>query len=182
MNQPMTKGIPQNFVRSQQVRCNTLFFGDTSKGFTVLIKADEKDYPAGQKQTFYPYVWTHDYKGARVWCGSMGHTPETFSSDTIWRKLMLRGILYALNRQGYGTTAVKVPVFRATGELTINRNRELKGIINMFDFSGRMVGSIPASSLREGLPIPGSTKLPSGRYIAAPATAEKGSAVFRMTP
>jgi hypothetical protein len=39
MVNPMTAGIPHTFTNSRQVRCNTLFFSDTYKEFTVLIKA-----------------------------------------------------------------------------------------------------------------------------------------------
>jgi type 1 glutamine amidotransferase len=164
-NHPMTSDITQAFTNSQQVRCNNLFFNDTSKEFTILIKADQKDYPTGQKQAFYPYVWMHDYKGARVWCGSMGHTPETFSSDQIWRKLMLRGILYAINRSGYTNCAERVPrlVFQNTGKKNPFPGRGIYGSFRIFDLAGRTInGSRPIFQ----------------PYIVAPDNVNRSPAVF----
>jgi uncharacterized protein len=162
-NHPMTKDISQTFTNSQQVRCNKLFFSDTSKGFTVLIKADQKDYPSDQKQSFYPFVWMHDYQGARVWCGSMGHTPETFSSDQIWRQLMLRGILYALNRPDYVRCAdpISRPMFRNTAEWTVTKGRERDHIVRIFDLTGRMAGATQSI-------CPRTIKPAFGPYIVVP--------------
>jgi type 1 glutamine amidotransferase len=180
-NHPLSKGIPQTFTKSQQIRYETLFFSDTSKDFTVLITVDKNSIPADKKQTFYPYVWTHEFEGARVWCGNMGHTPDKFSSDTIWRKLILNGILYALNRPGYGPT---VPVsflpHLIPGEA--EGYRQLSGIISVFDLTGRTVGTMPRSSWRDGMPLPGSMKLPFGTYIIVSNGVNRHSPVRRMPP
>lgn len=166
-NHPLSKGISQTFTNSQQVRGNKLFFSDTTKGFTVLIEADQKDFAANQKQSFYPFVWIHDYQGARVWCGSMGHTPQTFSSDPIWRKLMLNGILYALNRPGYGPTVATAPqqhrLTQAADQWT-NRKQGLDGVMRVFDLSGRTVGLKPRNPLQSGMPF----SVPFGTYIIEP--------------
>jgi uncharacterized protein len=168
VNNSMTRGILPTFVNSQQVRCNKLFFSDTSREFTVLVKADEKDYPSGQKQTFYPYVWTHDYKGARVWCGSMGHTPETFSSDTIWRKLMLRGILYALNRPGYGKPTACKDSDKGLAPTEAEKwatNGGEDGIVLVFDCAGRGVGRMDRRQLMQNLKRPTRGMLSTGIYL-----------------
>jgi type 1 glutamine amidotransferase len=175
---PMTKGIPKDFVNSQQPRYEKLFFTDTSKGWTVLIEGDDKDYASNKKQPFYPFVFTHDFEGARMWYGMMGHTASSYS-DTIWRKLVLRGILYAVNRPGYTKCAdpIPSPIFRNTEECAMDRERS--GTVRIFDCAGRTVGFIPRSPLQRGLRFPGTARLPFGTYIIVPKDGIRRPAAFR---
>ncbi len=177
---PLTEGISQTFTSSQQVRCNKLFFSDTSKGFTILVKADQKDYPANQKQSSYPYVWIHDYQKARVWCGSMGHTPQTFSTDATWRKLMLRGILYALNRPGYGPT-VSISRLSLPHLVPCMSEQGQSGNMRIFDLSGRMISGMRERSMSQDISVQDSRMLPSGIYITTPHSADSYHGVFQMS-
>jgi type 1 glutamine amidotransferase len=175
---PLTKGIPKTFVSSQQPRYEKLFFSDTSKGWTVLIEGDDNDYPSNKKQPFYPFVFTHDFEGARMWYGMMGHTASSYS-DTLWRKLVLRGIFYAINRSGYTGCADPVPrpVFRNTEEWATNQGRA--GIVRVFDCAGRTVGTMPLSHWQQGLRFPGTARLPFGTYIVVPGGGISRSAALR---
>jgi hypothetical protein len=83
---------------------------------------------------------------------------------------MLRGILYALNRPGYGkTTACKQPVpgylTQKTEEWATNGR---DGIVRVFDCTGRTVGAVEWSPSLQGLRFPGSARLPFGTYIIVP--------------
>jgi type 1 glutamine amidotransferase len=176
---PMTKGIPKTFISSQQPRYEKLFFSDTSKGWTVLIEGDDKDYPSTKKQPFYPFVFIHDFEGARMWYGMMGHTAPTYS-DTIWRKLVLNGIFYAINRSGYVRCAdpISRPMFRNTAEWTITQGRERDPIVRIFDFTGRTIGVMPRSSLQQGIMRHNIVKLPFGPYIVALNNTNRSPAVL----
>jgi hypothetical protein len=46
----------------------------------------------------YPVVWTHEYKGARVFGTSLGHGNETFSTNQF-KELVTRGFRWALKKE-----------------------------------------------------------------------------------
>lgn len=177
-NQPMTKGIPHTFTDNQQVRVDSIYFSETDKSYTVLIRADANDYPAGQKMSFYPYVFMHDYQGARMWGGAMGHTAATWSNAN-WRQLILNGILYAVNRSGYVKCANPIPrpVFLNTEGWTLDRNK----IARIFDCSGRTIGAMAGNQLQKGPRFPRRARLPFGTYIVAPNSSH-GSALPWVVP
>jgi hypothetical protein len=162
-----------------------VFFSDTSKGWTLLIEGDDKDFPERRKQDLYPFIWTHEFEGARGWFGMMGHIASTYS-DTIWRKLVLRGIFYALNRSGWGPTTGCAdsfrPVLRNSEEWTLHQGRDPDGIVKVFDFAGRTIGSMPRSSFQQAMPFPSNLKLPFGTYIVAPKSRKRYPAVRWMPP
>jgi hypothetical protein len=45
----------------------------------------------------YPVVWTHEYKGSRVFGTSLGHATETFTSNQF-KELVVRGFRWALKK------------------------------------------------------------------------------------
>lgn len=167
-SQFLTKGIPQNFTDNQQVRMDSIFFTETDTSFKVLIRADDNDYPVGQKQSFYPFVYRHNYQGARCWNGSMGHTAATWNSGSNWSKLLLNGILYALNRPGYGTSAIVVG--SAPKGFSLNRlnNANVQSlqyglpqrvhvVIQLFDLEGRILSKLVDETFNAGsysVPLP----------------------------
>lgn len=46
----------------------------------------------------YPVVWTHEYKGARVFGTSLGHGTETFNANQF-KELVVRGFRWALKKE-----------------------------------------------------------------------------------
>jgi hypothetical protein len=46
----------------------------------------------------YPLVWTHDYRGARVFGTTLGHGTETFHTNQF-KELMTRGFRWALKKE-----------------------------------------------------------------------------------
>jgi|GEM_PF-5825072 len=105
-NEFLTLGIPKTFTDNQQVRVDSLYWTEADTSYKILIRADEKDYAANQKQAFYPYVYRHNYQGARFFGLAPGHNASTWNTGSNWNPLLFNGVLYALNRPGYGTTRV----------------------------------------------------------------------------
>ena len=125
----LSRGVPRTFVSQQQLRVDSLFFTSATPEYTVVLRSDSasnQNIPGDTinpyRQPFFPYVWTHRYDGGGpVWCALPGHLPATFSTDTAFRKLMLRGILYALNRSpesGPSAPFLASPANGWTSELT----------------------------------------------------------------
>ena len=46
----------------------------------------------------YPVVWTHEYRGARVFGTSLGHGNETFNTNQF-KELFTRGFRWALKKE-----------------------------------------------------------------------------------
>ena len=46
----------------------------------------------------YPLVWTHEYKGSRVFGTSLGHGNETFNTNQF-KELFTRGFRWALKKE-----------------------------------------------------------------------------------
>jgi type 1 glutamine amidotransferase len=133
-NEFLTLGIPKTFTDNQQVRIDSLFWVESDTTYKILIRADEKDYTTSQKQAFYPYVYRHNYQGARFFGLAPGHNASTWNTGSNWNPLLLNGLLYALNRPGYGTTSVA------------------KGVVVPSGFSLQRFNNGKNQSLRFGLP------------------------------
>jgi len=167
-NEILTMGMPKDFTDNQQVRVDSLFFTEADTSYKVLIRADAKDYPAGQTQAFYPFVYRHNYQSARYFGLAPGHNADTWNSGSNWNKLFLNGILYALNRPGYGPTAIvagPAPMGFEPQRLGNGKNQSLRfGLpergrvaIRLYDFKGRMLSSLIDANLDAGsysVPLP----------------------------
>jgi uncharacterized protein len=178
-NEFLTKGIPANFTGNEQLRVDSLFFTEADPGYKVLIRGDINDYPADQRwMPFFPFVYRHDYQNARMFHLAPGHNAATWTAaNSNWSKIFLNGILYALNRPGYGTTALAegpAPAgyalrsgFEGKGPV-IRYGVARKGhvVIRMFDSRGRLL-----SKLVDGIQDAGS-------YTVALPRAAQGSLRF----
>jgi type 1 glutamine amidotransferase len=124
-NSLLTQGIPASFTASEQIRVDSLFFTEADTNYKVLIKGDIADYvknnttanpilkPWTNSSTvvpwmpFFPFVYLHNYQGARMFHLAPGHNATTWTTtNSNWNKVFLSGVLYALNRPGYGSTGV----------------------------------------------------------------------------
>jgi type 1 glutamine amidotransferase len=167
-NEFLTMGMPKDFTDNQQVRVDSLFFTEADTSYKVLIRADAKDYPAGQTQSFYPFVYRHNYQGARYFGLAPGHNADTWNSGSNWNKLFLNGILYAINRPGYGPTAINAgpaPMGFELQRSETGKNQSLRFglpgkarvVIRLYDFKGRLLSGLIDATLNAGsysLPLP----------------------------
>jgi type 1 glutamine amidotransferase len=64
------------------------------KNLTVLMSLVESSLGITQPK-FHPLCWCQEFGGGRAWYTMFGHFPEFFSSDSIYQKNLLGGILWA---------------------------------------------------------------------------------------
>jgi uncharacterized protein len=175
----LTKGIPANFTGNEQLRIDSLFFTEADTSFKVLIRGEVNDYPANQRwMPFFPFVYRHNYQNARMFHLAPGHNATTWTAaNSHWGKIFLNGILYALNRPGYGTTGLAegpAPMgyglqraFEGRGQtLRYGVARKGRVVIRLFDSQGRLL-----SKLVDGTHAAGS-------YSVALPDAARGSICF----
>ncbi len=168
-NEFLTQGIPKDFTDNQQLRVDSLFFTEADTTYKVLIRADAKDYPAGQTMAFYPFVYRHNFQGARFFGLAPGHNADTWKTGSNWNKLFLNGILYALNRPGFGGTTAIAPGPAPMGfalqrssrgkgqELRFGLPKKARVQIRLFDFEGRMLAGLVDGNFTAGtysVPLP----------------------------
>lgn len=178
-NEFLTQGIPANFTGNEQLRVDSLYFTEADTSYKVLIRGDVNDYPADQKwMPFFPFVYRHNYQNARMFHLAPGHNAATWAAaNSYWSKIFLNGILYALNRPGYGPTGLAegpAPMgyglqtaFGGKG-LTLRYGVSQKGhvVIRLFDSRGRLL-----SKLVDGT-------YAAGSYSVALPDAARGSLCF----
>jgi uncharacterized protein len=167
-NEFLTMGMPKDFTDNQQLRVDSLFFTEADTSYKVLIRADAKDYPSDQRMAFYPFVYRHNYQGARFFGLAPGHNAATWNSGSNWNKLFLNGILYALNRPGYGTSAISAgpaPMGFELQRFNNGKNQSLRfGLpkrarveIRLYNFEGRLVSNLVNETVSAGshsVPLP----------------------------
>jgi type 1 glutamine amidotransferase len=168
-NEFLTQGMPKDFTDNQQLRVDSLYFTEADTTYKVLIRADAKDYPAGQTMAFYPFVYRHNFQGGRFFGLAPGHNADTWKTGSNWNKLFLNGILYALNRPGYGgTTAIAAGPAPMGFELRRSGNgkdqslrfglpKRARVAIRLYDFEGRMLSGLLDATVAAGsysVPLP----------------------------
>ena len=120
---------------------------------------------------FFPFVYKHNYQGARMFHLAPGHNATTWTAtNSNWNNLLLNGILYALNRPGYGgTTAITkgpAPMGFALERFNNGKSQLLRYgvpqkarvVIRLFNFEGRMISKLvdatrDAGSYSVALPV-----------------------------
>lgn len=151
----LTQGIPANFTGNEQLRIDSLYFTEADTNFKVLIRADVNDYPANQRwMPFFPFVYRHNYQNARMFHLAPGHNATTWTAaNSVWSKLFLNGILYALNRPGYGPTGLSegpAPMGYALQRFDRGRGpsmryaipRKSRVVIRLLDVEGRLLAKL----------------------------------------
>jgi hypothetical protein len=173
--------MPLSFTASEQIRVDSIFFTEADTNFKVLVRGDIADYvryntpqnpilsPWPNASTvvswmpFFPFVYRHNYQGARMFHMAPGHNATTWTSPTSnWNNLLLNGVLYALNRPGYGgTTAISMGP--ATTGFALERYDDGKAqalrfgvpqkshvIIRLYDFKGSMIAKLVDGTVTAG--------------------------------
>jgi uncharacterized protein len=159
----LTQGIPLNFTGNEQLRIDSLYFTEADTSYKVLIRGDVNDYPANQRwMPFFPFVYRHNYRNARMFHLAPGHNATTWTAaNSVWNKLFLNGILYALNRPGYGTTGLAegpAPMGYALQRLDRGKGPSLRYavprkahvVIRLFDVEGRLVAKLADGTYEAG--------------------------------
>lgn len=162
-NEVLTKGIPASFTGNEQLRVDSLYFTEADTSYKVLIRGDVNDYPADQKwMPFFPFVYRHNYQSARMFHLAPGHNAATWTAaNSYWSKIFLNGILYALNRPGYGTTGIAegpVPMGYALQPLDQGKGqsmryavpRKSRVLIRLFAFDGRLISKLVDGTYEAG--------------------------------
>ena len=90
LEDPITAGLPPFVTPIDELYVIEKTWPDTK----VLATAVSPD--AGHET--YPLVWTHEYRGQRVFGTALGHDLATFNANQF-RELVTRGFLWALRRE-----------------------------------------------------------------------------------
>ena len=187
-NDPITTGMPATFTASEQIRIDSLFFTESDTNYKVLVTGDINDYVSNRAANmaklgpwvnnttvvpwmpFFPFVYRHNLQGGRVFHLAPGHNATTWTAtNSNWNNMFLNGILYALNRPGYGgTTAItKGPAPMGFALERFNNGKEqslrygvpqkARVVIRLFNSKGRMIsklvdGTVNAGSYSVALP------------------------------
>lgn len=154
-NEFLTKGIPATFTGNEQLRVDSLYFTEADTTYKVLIRGDVNDYPADQRwMPFFPFVYRHNYQNARMFHLAPGHNATTWTAaNSVWSKLFLNGILYALNRPGYGPTGLAegpAPMGYALERLGQGRGMSMRYmlphdahvVIRLYGLDGRLIAKV----------------------------------------
>ena len=178
-NDPITQGMPANFTANEQLRIDSLFFTESDTNFKVLVRGDINDYVANRAANiaklgpwvnnttvvpwmpFFPFVYRHKLQGGRVFHLAPGHNATTWTAaNSPWNNMFLNGILYALNRPGYGGTGIsKGPapmgfalerVNNGKGELRYGVPQKSHVVIRLFNFEGRMISKLVDQTVNVG--------------------------------
>lgn len=90
-----TKHLPKRWTRKDE----WYNFKWISDSIHVLITIDETSYTGRRMDTTYhPMAWYHKYDGGRAFYTELGHTDESFTTDTLYLQHLLGGIKYAMKK------------------------------------------------------------------------------------
>lgn len=87
-----TKHLPARWTRTDEWY-NYKWLSDS---VTVLLTIDENSYTGVRMGTKHPMAWYHAYDGGRSFYTELGHTKESFTSDTLYLQHLLGGIQWAM--------------------------------------------------------------------------------------
>ncbi|MBW4890994.1 ThuA domain-containing protein [Mucilaginibacter sp. HMF5004] len=94
-NHSTTKGLPAEWTHTDE----WYNFKDISPDIKLLVTVDEKSYTGGTNGDVHPISWYQKFEGGRVFYTALGHTKEDYTTDTLFKTHVLRGIAYALGRK-----------------------------------------------------------------------------------
>ncbi|HEX2612374.1 MAG TPA: ThuA domain-containing protein [Fibrobacteria bacterium] len=184
---PITKGMPANFTGNEQLRIDSLFFTESDTNYKVLVRGDISDYVANRAANmaklgpwvntstvvpwmpFFPFVYKHNLEGGRVFHLAPGHNATTWTaSNSNWNNMFLYGILYALNRPGYGGTSTPIARGKPPVAFSLDADAEshslrfgipkkARVVIEVYNLKGRRVSTLANRSYNGGsysVPLP----------------------------
>lgn len=88
-NDPITAGLPPFVTPIDELYVIDKIWPNTKALATAVSPEDGKTYPL---------VWTHDYRGTRVFGTTLGHGNETFHTNQF-KELLTRGFRWALKKE-----------------------------------------------------------------------------------
>jgi type 1 glutamine amidotransferase len=59
---------------------------------------DESTYTGNRMGTTHPMSWYHKFEGGRAFYTELGHTNESYTTDTLYLQHLLGGIEYAMKK------------------------------------------------------------------------------------
>jgi uncharacterized protein len=102
MKSPITKGLPENWVRTVPDEWYSFKENPRAKGSHIIATADEKSYDPGNTSmgADHPLVWTHCVGKGRVFFSAIGHPAESYTNEPINLQLIENAIEWALGKSG----------------------------------------------------------------------------------
>jgi len=88
-----TKHLPKRWTRKDE----WYNFKNLSDSVHVLMTIDESTYTGGMGTT-HPMSWYHSFEGGRAFYTELGHTNESYKTDTLYLQHLLGGIEYAMKK------------------------------------------------------------------------------------
>jgi type 1 glutamine amidotransferase len=96
-NHPSTSFLPDRWERFDEWYNYKSIMPDLH----VLAVLDEKTYEGGKNGDNHPIAWYHEVDGGRAWYTGLGHTKESYTSDTLFLRHLLGGIKYAIGENKF---------------------------------------------------------------------------------
>jgi len=99
---PITKGLPENWVRTVPDEWYSFKDNPRAKGMHIIATADETTYNPGNTSmgADHPMVWTHCVGKGRVFFSAIGHPAESYTNEPINLLLIENAITWALGKDG----------------------------------------------------------------------------------
>ena len=89
-----TKHLPKRWTRKDE----WYNFKWVSDSVHVLMTIDESTYTGDRMGTTHPMSWYHKFEGGRAFYTELGHTKESYTTDTLYLQHLLGGIEYAIKK------------------------------------------------------------------------------------
>jgi cytochrome c len=89
-----TKHLPKRWTRKDEWY-NYKWMADD---LHVLMTIDETTYTGVRMGKTHPMSWYHEFDGGRAFYTELGHTSESFTTDTLYLQHLLGGIQYAMKK------------------------------------------------------------------------------------
>lgn len=89
-----TKHLPKRWTRKDEWY-NYKWMSDSVH---VTMTIDESTYTGNRMGTTHPMSWYHEFEGGRAFYTELGHTNESFTTDTLYLQHLLGGIQYAMKK------------------------------------------------------------------------------------
>lgn len=89
-----TKHLPKRWTRKDE----WYNFKWMSDSVHVLMTIDESTYSGDRMGTTHPMSWYHTFEGGRAFYTELGHTKESYTTDTLYLQHLLGGIEYAMKK------------------------------------------------------------------------------------
>ena len=102
LKSPITKGLPENWVRTIPDEWYSFKENPRAKGAHIIATADETSYTPGNTSmgSDHPLVWTHCVGKGRVFFSAIGHPAESYTQEPLNLVLIENAMAWALGLSG----------------------------------------------------------------------------------